>query len=94
MNYREAYGIFACNGILFNHESPTRGETFVTRKITRGLSRIKLGIDKKLYLGNINAKRDWGHAKDYIEMSWLMLQKKNQMIMLSQLADNILLKSL
>lgn len=76
VNYREAYGIFACNGILFNHESPTRGETFVTRKITRGLSRIKLGIDKKLYLGNINAKRDWGHAKDYIEMSWLMLQKK------------------
>ena len=75
MNYREAYGIFACNGILFNHESPTRGETFVTRKITRGLSRIKLGIDKKLFLGNINAKRDWGHAKDYIEMSWLMLQK-------------------
>jgi len=76
VNYREAYGIFACNGILFNHESPTRGETFVTRKITRGLSRIKLGIDKKLFLGNINAKRDWGHAKDYIEMSWLMLQKK------------------
>ena len=76
VNYREAYGIFACNGILFNHESPTRGETFVTRKITRGLSRIKLGMDKKLFLGNINAKRDWGHAKDYIEMSWLMLQKK------------------
>ena len=76
VNYREAYGIFACNGILFNHESPTRGETFVTRKITRGLSRIKLGVDKKLFLGNINAKRDWGHAKDYIEMSWLMLQKK------------------
>ena len=69
VNYREAYGIFACNGILFNHESPTRGETFVTRKITRGLSRIKLGIDKKLFLGNINAKRDWGHAKDYVEMS-------------------------
>jgi len=76
VNYREAYSIFACNGILFNHESPTRGETFVTRKITRGLSRIKFGIDKKLFLGNINAKRDWGHAKDYIEMSWLMLQKK------------------
>jgi GDPmannose 4,6-dehydratase len=76
VNYREAYGIFACNGILFNHESPTRGETFVTRKITRALSRIKLGIDKKLYLGNIHAKRDWGHAKDYIKMSWLMLQKK------------------
>jgi len=77
VNYREAYNIFACNGILFNHESPTRGETFVTRKITRGLSRIKLGIEKKLFLGNINAKRDWGHAKDYVEMSWLMLQKKN-----------------
>ena len=76
VNYREAYGIFACNGILFNHESPTRGETFVTRKITRALSRIKLGIDKKLYLGNIHSKRDWGHAKDYIKMSWLMLQKK------------------
>jgi len=77
INYREAYGIFACNGILFNHESPTRGETFVTRKITRALSRIKLGVDKKLYLGNIHAKRDWGHAKDYVEIPWLMLQKKN-----------------
>jgi len=75
INYREAYGIFACNGILFNHESPVRGETFVTRKITRALARIKLGLQKCLYLGNLNAKRDWGHAKDYVEMQWLMLQK-------------------
>ena len=75
INYREAYGIFACNGILFNHESPIRGETFVTRKITRALSRIKLGLQKRLYLGNIDAKRDWGHAKDYVEMQWLMLQQ-------------------
>ena len=75
VNYREAYGIFACNGILFNHESPRRGETFVTRKITRGLSRIDLGLDKCLYLGNLDAKRDWGHAKDYVEMQWLMLQQ-------------------
>jgi GDPmannose 4,6-dehydratase len=75
INYREAYGIFACNGILFNHESPTRGETFVTRKITRALSRIKLGIQDCLYLGNIDSKRDWGHARDYIEMQWLMLQQ-------------------
>tara|TARA_A100001011_G_scaffold47996_1_gene45482 strand:- start:18076 stop:19170 length:1095 start_codon:yes stop_codon:yes gene_type:complete len=75
INYREAYGIFACNGILFNHESPLRGETFVTRKITRALSRISLGLEKKLYLGNLDAKRDWGHAKDYIEMQWLMLQQ-------------------
>ncbi len=74
-NYRESYGIFACNGILFNHESPRRGETFVTRKITRGLSRIKLGEDKKLYLGNLDAKRDWGYAKDYVEGMWLMMQK-------------------
>ena len=74
VNYREAYGIFACNGILFNHESPRRGETFVTRKITRGLSRINDGLDKCLYLGNINAKRDWGHAKEYVEMQWKMLQ--------------------
>jgi GDPmannose 4,6-dehydratase len=73
-NYRESYGIFACNGILFNHESPRRGETFVTRKITRGLSRIKLGLDKKLYLGNLDAKRDWGYAKDYVEGMWRMLQ--------------------
>jgi len=76
INYREAYGIFACNGILFNHESPVRGETFVTRKITRALSRIKLGLQKKLYLGNLNSKRDWGHAKDYVEVQWLMLQQK------------------
>ena len=76
VNYREAYNIFACNGILFNHESPVRGETFVTRKITRGLARIKLGLEKKLLLGNLNAKRDWGHAKDYVEAQWLMLQQK------------------
>ena len=75
VNYREAYGIFACNGILFNHESPRRGETFVTRKITRGLARIDAGLDKCLYLGNLDAKRDWGHAKDYVEMQWLMLQQ-------------------
>jgi GDPmannose 4,6-dehydratase len=75
INYREAYGIFACNGILFNHESPVRGETFVTRKVTRALSRIKLGMQDCLYLGNLDAKRDWGHAKDYIEMQWLMLQQ-------------------
>ncbi len=74
INYREAYGIFACNGLLFNHESPRRGETFVTRKITRGLSRINDGLEKCLYLGNIDAKRDWGHAKEYVEMQWLMLQ--------------------
>ena len=76
VNYREAYNIFACNGILFNHESPVRGETFVTRKITRALTRIKLGMQDDLYLGNLNAKRDWGHAKDYVEMQWLMLQQK------------------
>ena len=76
VNYREAYGIYACNGILFNHESPMRGETFVTRKITRALSRIKLGLQDCLYLGNLNAKRDWGHAKDYVEMQWLMLQQE------------------
>ena len=76
INYREAYGIFACNGILFNHESSRRGETFVTRKITRGLSRISLGLENCLYLGNINAKRDWGHAKDYVEMQWRMLQQE------------------
>jgi GDPmannose 4,6-dehydratase len=76
INYREAYGIYACNGILFNHESPVRGETFVTRKITRALARIKLGLQKKLYLGNINALRDWGHAKDFVEAQWLMLQQK------------------
>ena len=75
INYREAYGIYACNGILFNHESPVRGETFVTRKITKALVRIKLGLQKILYLGNLNAKRDWGHAKDYVEAQWLMLQQ-------------------
>lgn len=75
VNYREAYGIYACNGILFNHESPIRGETFVTRKITRALSRIKLGLQERLYLGNMDAKRDWGHARDYVEMQWLMLQQ-------------------
>jgi GDPmannose 4,6-dehydratase len=77
VNYREAYGIFACNGILFNHESPIRGETFVTRKITRALSRIYLGLQDCLYLGNLNALRDWGHARDYVEMQWLMLQQDN-----------------
>ena len=75
INYREAYGIYACNGILFNHESPIRGESFVTRKITLGLARIKHGLQDCLYLGNLNAKRDWGHAKDYVEMQWLMLQQ-------------------
>ncbi|MDR1686217.1 MAG: GDP-mannose 4,6-dehydratase [Desulfovibrio sp.] len=75
VNYREAYGIYACNGILFNHESPMRGETFVTRKITRGLARMFLGLDKVLMLGNLNALRDWGHAGDYVEMQWLMLQQ-------------------
>ena len=74
-NYRESYDLFACNGILFNHESPRRGETFVTRKITRGLSRIKLGVDSILYLGNLEAKRDWGYAKDYVEGMWMMLQQ-------------------
>lgn len=75
VNYREAYGMFACNGILFNHESPLRGETFVTRKITRAVARIKLGLQNKLYLGNLDAKRDWGYAKDYVEAMWLMLQQ-------------------
>jgi GDPmannose 4,6-dehydratase len=76
VNYREAYGIYACNGILFNHESPLRGETFVTRKVTRALSRIKLGLQDCLYLGNMDARRDWGHARDYVEMMWLMLQQE------------------
>jgi GDPmannose 4,6-dehydratase len=76
VNYREAYGIYACNGILFNHESPIRGETFVTRKITRALARIKLGLQDCLFLGNLDSKRDWGHAKDYVEMQWLMLQQE------------------
>ena len=75
INYREAYGMYACNGILFNHESPIRGETFVTRKITRALARIKLGLQNRLYLGNLEAKRDWGHARDYVEIQWLMLQQ-------------------
>ncbi|MEQ1600097.1 MAG: GDP-mannose 4,6-dehydratase, partial [Methylotenera sp.] len=76
VNYREAYGIYACNGILFNHESPVRGETFVTRKITRALARINLGLQDCLYLGNMDSLRDWGHAKDYVEMQWLMLQQE------------------
>ena len=76
VNYREAYNIYACNGILFNHEGPTRGETFVTRKITRALARIKLGLQDCLYIGNLNARRDWGHARDYVEMQWLMLQQE------------------
>jgi len=75
VNYREAYGLYACNGILFNHESPIRGETFVTRKITRALARIKVGLQECFYLGNLNSRRDWGHARDYIEMQWLMLQQ-------------------
>ncbi|MCG6892783.1 MAG: GDP-mannose 4,6-dehydratase [Desulfobacteraceae bacterium] len=75
VNYREAYGLYACNGILFNHESPIRGETFVTRKITRGLSRIRLGLEECLFLGNLDARRDWGHARDYVYMQWLMLQQ-------------------
>jgi GDPmannose 4,6-dehydratase len=77
VNYREAYGMYACNGILFNHESPLRGETFVTRKITRAVARIKLGLQNKLYLGNLDAKRDWGFAKDYVEAMWLILQQEN-----------------
>jgi GDPmannose 4,6-dehydratase len=75
VNYREAYGLFACNGILFNHESPIRGETFVTRKVTRGLARVSLGMDAAVTLGNLNARRDWGHARDYVEAMWLMLQQ-------------------
>jgi GDPmannose 4,6-dehydratase len=76
VNYRESYDIYACNGILFNHESPRRGETFVTRNITRGIANIALGLDKCLYMGNINSLRDWGHAKDYVRMQWLMLQQE------------------
>ena len=76
VNYREAYGMFACNGLLFNHESPVRGETFVTRKITRGLARIKFGLLECLYMGNLNARRDWGHARDYVEAQWMMLQQE------------------
>jgi GDPmannose 4,6-dehydratase len=75
VNYREAYGMYACNGILFNHESPARGETFVSRKITRALARIRLGLQQRLDLGNLSARRDWGHARDYVEMQWLMLQQ-------------------
>ncbi len=77
VNYREAYGLFACNGILFNHESPIRGETFVTRKVTRGLARISLGLEECIYLGNLSARRDWGHARDYVEAQWLMLQQND-----------------
>jgi GDPmannose 4,6-dehydratase len=77
VNYREAYDMFACNGILFNHESPVRGETFVTRKITRAVSRISLGMQNKFFLGNLDAKRDWGHAKDYVKMMWMILQHDN-----------------
>ena len=84
VNYREAYGIYACNGILFNHESPIRGETFVTKKIIQGLIKIKKGYQKKLFLGNLYSKRDWGHARDYVEAMWKMLQQKNLMISLSQ----------
>lgn len=76
VNYREAYGLYACNGILFNHESPRRGETFVTRKITRGLANIAQGLESCLYMGNLDALRDWGHAKDYVRMQWLMLQQE------------------
>ena len=81
VNYREAYGMYACNGLLFNHESPRRGETFVTRKITRGLARIDAGLEGCLYMGNLDALRDWGHARDYVEMQWRMLQQKNQRIL-------------
>jgi GDPmannose 4,6-dehydratase len=76
VNYRESYGLYACNGIMFNHESPLRGETFVTRKVTRAMARIKLGLQQKLYLGNLDSRRDWGHARDYVEMQWLMLQQQ------------------
>jgi GDPmannose 4,6-dehydratase len=75
-NYREAYGMFACNGILFNHESPLRGETFVTRKVTRAVARISLGLQEKMYMGNIDSERDWGHARDYVEGMWLMMQQE------------------
>ena len=93
-NYREAYGIYACNGILFNHESPIRGETFVTKKIIQGLVRIKQGRQKKLFLGNLYSKRDWGHARDYVEAMWKMLQQKNLMIMLLELEKLLQLKIL
>ena len=77
VNYRESYGMYACNGVLFNHESPRRGETFVTRKITRGLARVDAGLDDCLYMGNLDSLRDWGHARDYVEMQWLMLQQEH-----------------
>ena len=93
-NYRDAYGMFACNGILFNHESPIRGETFVTKKIVQGLIRIKQGQQKKLFLGNLYSKRDWGHARDYVEAMWKMLQQKNLMILLLEQEKHLLLKSL
>src|SRR5262249_2299593 len=76
VNYRESYGMYACNGILFNHESPLRGETFVTRKITRGLARVRLGLDACVFLGNLDARRDWGHARDFVRAQWLMLQQE------------------
>src|SRR5207244_8329877 len=79
VNYREAYGMYACNGILFNHESPLRDETFVTRKITRGLARIKVGLQDCLYLGNLDVKRDWGHARDYVEMMWMIDRKSTRL---------------
>ena len=81
VNYREAYGIYACNGVLFNHESPLRGETFVTRKITRGLARVKVGLQEQVFLGNLSAKRDWGHARDYIEMQWLCSNRRSHRTM-------------
>ena len=89
VNYRSAYDIFACNGILFNHESPVRGETFVTRKITRAVAAIKLGLQDKLYVGNLDAKRDWGHAKDYVEGMWMMLQQEEDEIILTIADDGI-----
>ena len=89
VNYREAYGMYACNGILFNHESPRRGETFVTRKIIRGLANIAQGLETCLYMGNIDALRDWGHARDYVRMQWMMLQQENQTILLLLLVYNI-----
>ena len=88
-NYREAYDMYASNGILFNHESPIRGETFVTRKITRAVSKISKGLQNKLYIGNLNSKRDWGHAKDYVKMMWMILQALNLMIGLLQLVRQL-----
>ena len=94
VNYRESYGIYACNGILFNHESPRRGETFVTRKITQGLTRIDAGLQECIYLGNIDALRDWGHAQDYVEMMWLMLQQKEPQDFVISTGSNIQLEFL